>query len=58
MDFLADAIAGDRDNNLLKYRAVFAAGIGVAWPKGGTFNHHQGIETVDVKTWIHRNLVD
>ncbi|WP_110686606.1 aromatic alcohol reductase [Salinicola aestuarinus] len=58
VDFLADAIAGDRDNNLLKYRAVFAAGTGVAWPKGATFNHHQGIETVDVKTWIRRNLVD
>ncbi|REC96435.1 aromatic alcohol reductase [Kushneria indalinina] len=56
-DHLSKALAADPDNNLLKYHAVFAAGGGVAWPKETTFNYRQGIETVDVSTWISRHLV-
>lgn len=54
--YLSDALRADPENSLLKYRAVFAAGVGVAWPKKATFNQRQGIETVDVPTWIRRHL--
>ncbi|SPJ34977.1 aromatic alcohol reductase [Kushneria phyllosphaerae] len=54
---LADALSADPDNNLLKYRAVFAAGVGVAWPRETTFNHHYGIDTVDVAAWIRQHLM-
>ncbi|WP_280570227.1 aromatic alcohol reductase [Chromohalobacter sp. 296-RDG] len=53
---LSKALESDPDNGLLKYQAVFAAGVGVAWPKETTFNHRQGIETVDVATWVQRHL--
>ncbi|MDL4863831.1 aromatic alcohol reductase [Halomonas elongata] len=55
---LDDALSTEPDNNLLKYHAVFAAGVGVAWPKTSTFNHQQSIETTDIPTWIHRHLVE
>lgn len=55
---LNNALKADPDNNLLKYRAVFAAGVGVAWPKEATFNHLQGFETVDVLNWIRHNLIE
>ncbi|MFM9271177.1 aromatic alcohol reductase [Halomonas elongata] len=54
---LKDALNTEPDNNLLKYQAVFAAGVGVAWPKTSTFNHRQGIETTDIPTWIQRHLI-
>lgn len=56
--YLSDALRTDPESNLLKYRAVFAAGVGVAWPKETTFNHHHGFETVDVPTWIRRHLIE
>lgn len=54
---LDDALNTDPDNNLLKYQAVFAAGVGVAWPKTSTYNHRQGIETTDIPRWIQHHLV-
>lgn len=54
---LKDALNTDPDNNLLKYHAVFAAGVGVAWSKTSTFNHSQGVETTDIPTWIQRHLI-
>ncbi len=54
---LDDALSIEPDNNLLKYQAVFAAGIGVAWPKTSTFNHRQGMETTDIPAWIQHHLV-
>lgn len=55
---LGDALGTDPDNNLLKYRAVFAEGVGVAWPKETTFNDQQGITTIDVPTWIRDHLTE
>lgn len=54
--YLEAALAEAPDNNLLKYRAVFAAGVGVAWPKEDTFNAKQDIETTDVSGWIQDRL--
>lgn len=58
ISYLSDALRADPENNLFKYRAVFAAGVGVAWPRETTFNYREGLETIDVPTWIHRHLVE
>ena len=36
-----------------KYRAVFAAGKGVAWPKDQSFNAVRGIRTTTAAEWAH-----
>ena len=48
-------LARDPDDALKKYRAVFAAGRGVAWDMSTTFNAQRGIPVIDVETWMHRN---
>ncbi|WP_417330416.1 aromatic alcohol reductase [Halomonas cupida] len=55
--YLESALAASQNDNLLKYRAVFAAGVGVAWPMEDTFNARQGIETTDVSKWIQQHLM-
>ncbi len=51
----------DRDRNpddgLRKYRAVFAQGKGVAWPKDGTFNATRGIPTTTTEEWARQHLI-
>ncbi|WP_046300409.1 aromatic alcohol reductase [Mycobacterium sp. UM_Kg27] len=51
----------DRDRNpddgLGKYRAVFAQGKGVAWPKDGTFNATRGIPTTTTEEWARQHLI-
>lgn len=44
------------DDVMRKYRAVFAAGVGVSWEKERSFNARRGIETVLVEDWARRNL--
>uniref|UniRef100_A0A494G9Q4 NmrA-like domain-containing protein n=1 Tax=Solanum lycopersicum TaxID=4081 RepID=A0A494G9Q4_SOLLC len=44
------------DGVMRKYRAVFAAGVGVSWEKERSFNARRGIETVLVEDWARRNL--
>jgi hypothetical protein len=39
-----------------KYRAVFAQGRGVAWPKAQTFNAVHGIPTTTAEEWARSNL--
>jgi hypothetical protein len=39
-----------------KYRAVFAEGRGVAWPKAQTFNAVHGIPTTTAEEWARANL--
>ncbi|MDA4107804.1 aromatic alcohol reductase [Mycolicibacterium holsaticum] len=48
-----DRNPGDR---LRKYRAVFAQGNGVAWPKTGTFNAIRGIPTTTAEQWARKHL--
>ncbi|WLH49524.1 aromatic alcohol reductase [Pseudomonas tolaasii] len=52
---LAD-LADNPDDNLLKYRAVFAQGNGVAWDPAITFNAQQQIAVTDVRSWIARHI--
>jgi hypothetical protein len=39
-----------------KYRAVFAQGRGVAWPKAGTLNEQQSIQVTTAEQWARENL--
>lgn len=55
---LKDELAKDPENNLKKYRVVFAEGRGVAWDLGQTFNAQHGIEVKDVEQWLRENLPD
>ncbi len=53
---LMSELAQDPDNHIMKYRAVFAQGKGVAWPKCDSFNERKGIDVTTVEEWIRQNL--
>lgn len=43
----------DEDPNMMvKYRSVFARGVGVAWDMENTVNHQRGIKVTDVKAYL------
>lgn len=44
------------DDVLKRYRAVFAAGTGVSWPKEETFNAKHAIPVVDTREWLQSHL--
>lgn len=44
------------DDNLRKYRAVFAMGRGVAWDVAKTFNANQGLSVISAEQWARANL--
>lgn len=44
------------EDGLRKYRAVFAQGRGVAWPKADTFNAIRGIPTTTTEEWARKHL--
>ncbi|KAM0707427.1 hypothetical protein Q7P35_004072 [Cladosporium inversicolor] len=44
------------DDVMRKYRAVFAAGVGVSWDKEATFNAKRGMEMVLVEDWARKNV--
>jgi len=44
------------DDNLRKYRAVFALGQGVAWNVAQTFNGQHGIAVTDAEGWARAHL--
>lgn len=47
-------IAAAPDDPMRKYRAVFAEGKGVAWPKANSYNSARQIEITTVSQWIER----
>lgn len=49
-------LARSPDDQMSKYRAVFALGRGVAWDKAQTFNHQQGITVTSAEQWALANL--
>jgi hypothetical protein len=53
---LKSELAQDPDNHIKKYRAVFAEGKGVAWPKRDSFNERNGINVTTAEEWIRENL--
>lgn len=50
-------LAEEPDDNLRKYRAVFAMGRGVAWDVEGTFNAVQGLSVMSAERWARSNLL-
>jgi hypothetical protein len=44
------------DDNLRKYRAVFAMGRGVAWDVAGTYNAQSGMSVTSAEQWALANL--
>lgn len=49
-------LATDPNDQICKYRAVFAEGKGVAWDKNRTFNAQHQIELTTVAQWVEQNL--
>ena len=49
-------LAEDPGDVMRKYRAVFAAGVGVSWDRNVTFNVKNGMDTVSVEQWARQNL--
>lgn len=49
-------LAQDPDNRIKKYRAVFAEGKGVAWPKRDSFNEKKDIKVTTAEEWMRENL--
>ncbi|GFM74527.1 2'-hydroxyisoflavone reductase [Pseudomonas cichorii] len=49
-------LAAAPDDSLRKYRAVFAQGKGVAWPKAHSYNANRQIDTLTVGQWIEQHL--
>lgn len=54
--FLMDELKNDPKNMMRKYRAAFAIGRGVSWPKEGTFNDREGIAVTDLAALIASDL--
>jgi threonine dehydrogenase-like Zn-dependent dehydrogenase len=50
-------LAAKPDDPTRKYRAVFAEGKGVAWPKARSYNAERHIETTSVAQWIEQHLL-
>lgn len=53
---LMDELAKDPTHHIKKYRAVFAQGRGVAWPKTGTFNAMHSIPVTTAEAWAREHL--
>ncbi|KAB5621412.1 aromatic alcohol reductase [Pseudomonas putida] len=54
--YLMNELEKDPTHHIKKYRAVFAQGRGVAWPKAGTFNEQQAINVTTAEQWARANL--
>lgn len=56
--YLNQELEKDPSHHIKKYRAVFAQGRGVAWPKADTFNEQQSIQVTTAEQWVQQNLKD
>ncbi|WP_193045508.1 aromatic alcohol reductase [Mycolicibacterium baixiangningiae] len=56
VEHLHAELADDPTDTMKKYRAVFAGGIGVAWPLEQSFNHANGIATTTAGQWAREQL--
>jgi hypothetical protein len=54
--YLMQELEKDPAHHIKKYRAVFAQGRGVSWPKAGTFNERQSIQVTTAEQWARDNL--
>jgi hypothetical protein len=53
---LLEELEKDPTHHIKKYRAVFAQGKGVSWPKAGTFNEQHSIQVTTAEDWAQANL--
>lgn len=53
---ITNDLENDPTNFVKKYRAIFGAGKGVAWPMEHTFNGKMGISTTSAKQWAADNI--
>lgn len=56
--YLLQELEKDPTHHIKKYRAVFAQGRGVAWPKADTFNEQQSIQVTNAEQWFKKNLAN
>lgn len=54
--YLMEELEKDPTHHIKKYRAVFAQGRGVVWPKADTFNERQAIQVTTAEQWAQANL--
>ncbi|WP_460064254.1 aromatic alcohol reductase [Pseudomonas sp. S2_H08] len=54
--YLMQELENDPTHHIKKYRAVFAQGRGVSWPKAGTFNEQHSIQVTTAEQWARDNL--
>jgi hypothetical protein len=54
--YLMQELEKDPTHHIKKYRAVFAQGRGVSWPKAGTFNEQRSIQVTTAEQWTRDNL--
>lgn len=54
--YLLQELEKDPTHHIKKYRAVFAQGRGVAWPKAGTFNERHSIQATTAEQWARAHL--
>ncbi|WP_425930321.1 aromatic alcohol reductase [Pseudomonas sp. NyZ201] len=55
--YLMEELEKDPAHHIKKYRAVFAQGRGVSWPKAATFNAQQAIPVTTAEEWARNHLV-
>lgn len=53
---LMQELEEDPTHHIKKYRAVFAQGRGVSWPKAGTFNAQRSIQVTTAEQWATEHL--
>lgn len=53
---LEEELVESPDDVMRKYRAVFAAGVGVSWDKRNSFNAKRGMDMVLVEDWAKVNV--
>ncbi|KAL9634139.1 MAG: hypothetical protein Q9204_003115 [Flavoplaca sp. TL-2023a] len=53
LDFLRAELQADPENQILKYRCLFAEGKGVSWHHASTVNMELNIKTTDVQGFLH-----
>lgn len=54
--YLLQELEKDPMHHIKKYRAVFAQGRGVSWPKAGTFNAQHSIQVTTAEKWAQAKL--
>ncbi|EXJ93592.1 hypothetical protein A1O1_01984 [Capronia coronata CBS 617.96] len=55
LEYLREESRRDPDNQLKRYRVVFAEGRGLSWPKEQTWSWKRGMKMEGVEEWVKKN---